>query len=223
MPADDPDGAGPAEAALTEPRELAQRFRALAAVNANAFAGLPDADGKTDSRWRPGLAVDIAGVVVRAGALRSGPYPHAGNDLCFWLDRAGQPRFGPYPGDAAGMREAVNAWWGDLVADGIVLPKPGGDRHPRTAVGADATGRWLYLVVVDGRQPFVSAGMTTRELAELMARLGCARAINLDGGGSSVMLATGPDGTLDLVNRPSGGSPRPVPVLLGVRRRGMAD
>ncbi len=222
MPADDPDGAGPAEAALTEPRALAQRFGALAAVNANAFSGVPDADGKTDNRWRPGLPVDIAGVAVRAGALRSGPYPHAGNDLCFWLDQAGQPHFGPYPGDAAGMREAVNAWWGDLVADSQVLPKPGGDRHPRTAVGIDAAGRWLYLVVVDGRQPFVSAGMTTHELATLMVRLGCVRAINLDGGGSSVMLATGSDGTLDIVNRPSGGTPRPVPVLLGVRRRAAA-
>jgi hypothetical protein len=55
-----------------------------------------------------------------------------------------------------------------------------------------------------------------------MKQHGCHNATNLDGGGSSIMLAqeTGPDGLhLGIVNRPSGGSPRPIPVMLGVRRR----
>jgi len=219
MPADDPDGDGPAQAALTDPRELAAQFKALAAVNANAFGALPDADGKTDSRWRAGQAVKIEGVAVHAGALRSGPAKHAANNLCFWLDAARRPHFGPWPGDAQEVREAVNAWWGHLLDGGKVLPPPGGDRHPRTAVGVDATGRWLYLVVVDGRQPGYSVGMTTHELATLMAQLGCDRAINLDGGGSSIMLAADAAGALEIVNRPSGGSPRPIPILLGVRPR----
>lgn len=56
-------------------------------------------------------------------------------------------------------------------------------RHPRTAIGWN--DKYLFMVVVDGRQPFLSLGMTIPELAALMKRLGCTTAINLDGGGSS--------------------------------------
>jgi exopolysaccharide biosynthesis protein len=219
MPAEDPDGAGPAEAALTDPRELAERYRALAAVNANAFAGIPGPNGKEDSRWRPGLPVDIAGLAVSGGKVRSTPDARSGTNLCFWLDGAGRPHIGPYPGAPAEMREGIHVWWIDLVAEGRVLPQPGGDRHPRTALGLDADGRWLLLVVVDGRQPGKSVGMTAQELGALMAGLGCQRAINLDGGGSSILLAADRAGALEIINRPSGGQSRPVPILLGVRAR----
>ncbi len=59
--------------------------------------------------------------------------------------------------------------------------------HPRTAIGVtkDTT---VILVVVDGRQPKVSIGMSLNDLAQLMIQLGCMDAINLDGGGSSTMV-----------------------------------
>jgi hypothetical protein len=69
-------------------------------------------------------------------------------------------------------------------------------RHPRTAVGWNA--QRLLLVVVDGRQPAWSVGMTLAELAALFIRLGATDAINLDGGGSSAMVIRG-----RVVNRPS--------------------
>jgi hypothetical protein len=219
MPADDPDGDGPAQAALTDPRKLAVRFRALAAVNANSFTGLPDPSGRVSSNWHPGQPVTIEGLAVHAGTVRSGPSKDAANNLCFWLDANQTPHFGAWPGDVKDMREAVNAWWGHLLDGGKVLPQPGGDRHPRTALGVDASGRWLYLAVVDGRQPGYSVGMTTHELAVLMAQLGCDRAINLDGGGSSILLAADDAGAPAIVNRPSGWSaPRPIPLLIGVCR-----
>jgi hypothetical protein len=219
MIADDPDGEGPAEAALTNPRELARREHALAAVNANAFAGLPDATGKRDERWRENLPVDICGLAVHEGVWRSRAQNDSVINLSFGFDRSRKPLFGPASDPRKGIAEAVNAWSYDLVVDRNPIPPPGGDRHPRTAAGVDKSRRWLYLVVVDGRQPDYSVGMTARELAELLAQLGADRAINLDGGGSSVLLVAGQDDTLDIVNRPSGGQPRPVPVLLGVRRR----
>jgi len=40
---------------------------------------------------------------------------------------------------------------------------------------------------VDGRKPGVAIGMNYDELAREMLRLGCDEALNLDGGGSSVM------------------------------------
>jgi hypothetical protein len=78
------------------------------------------------------------------------------------------------------------------------------DRQPRTAVGVTADGKML-LVVVDGRQPGYSVGMTLQELADLMQSLGAQNAINLDGGGSSTMWVNGV-----VANRPSDGAQRGV-------------
>lgn len=217
--AEDPDGKGPAEAALTDPRELAARHGALAAVNATGFAALPDAEGNKPEGWRAGLRVDIAGMAVSEAAARSAPYPNRSNDLCFWIDGEGRSHIGPVPGEEADVREGVNGWWIDLVRAGKVLPKEGGKRHPRTAVGLDKKRHRLFLVVVDGRRPDWSVGMTGHELAELMLRLGAHRAINLDGGGSSIMLAMDVDGEMEIINRPSGEEPRPIPLLLGVTPR----
>ncbi|MCR4430838.1 MAG: stalk domain-containing protein [Tepidanaerobacteraceae bacterium] len=58
--------------------------------------------------------------------------------------------------------------------------------NPRTAVGFSADKKIMFLVVVDGRQA-ASRGMTQKELAELMVKLGASFALNLDGGGSSTM------------------------------------
>lgn len=60
-------------------------------------------------------------------------------------------------------------------------------RHPRTAIGVRKDGT-LVLATVDGRQPKKSVGMTLAELTALMWELGCAEAMNLDGGGSTTMV-----------------------------------
>lgn len=78
-------------------------------------------------------------------------------------------------------------------------------RHPRTAVGFADGGKRLLLVVVDGRQPAWSAGMSLRETATLMLALGAREAINLDGGGSSALVYADPDSArvMRVANRPS--------------------
>ena len=85
-------------------------------------------------------------------------------------------------------------------------------------------GRTLYLVVVDGRQSGYSEGMSTGELAAYMLELGCRQAINLDGGGSSIMLAADGKGGYRTLNDPStkvdGKSvARPIPVGLAIRKK----
>ena len=61
----------------------------------------------------------------------------------------------------------------------------------RTAVGLDRTGSKMWLLVVDGRQPGYSEGVTLPELADLLHEFGVYEAINLDGGGSSTLAAAG--------------------------------
>ncbi len=75
--------------------------------------------------------------------------------------------------------------------------------HPRTAVGITANGD-LILGVVDGRSP-LSSGMSLAQLGELMKQAGAVDAMNLDGGGSSVMVVRG-----RVVNMPSDGTSRLV-------------
>jgi hypothetical protein len=64
--------------------------------------------------------------------------------------------------------------------------------NPRTAIGV-APGNRLVLLTVDGRQPGVSEGVTTAELANLLvADYGVTDAINLDGGGSTTLVMADP-------------------------------
>jgi hypothetical protein len=170
--------------------------------------------------------------VLREGALESttsvtgrrcfGPaamVPAQGTMLTANTYSARQATFeGLTPGQRTTMRQVlgfpgtVDAVGGNpmLVIDGTI---PSGDvdgsggifgPNPRTAVGATADGR-LLLVVVDGRQPGYSSGISLRDLAELMSSLGAHNAINLDGGGSSTMWLNGV-----VANRPSDGSERGV-------------
>lgn len=64
-----------------------------------------------------------------------------------------------------------------------------GGRNPRTAVGYTADNH-LIIVTVDGREKS-SVGMTLTELSNFMKSIGCYNAMNLDGGGSTVMYVNG--------------------------------
>lgn len=64
-----------------------------------------------------------------------------------------------------------------------------GGKNPRTAIGYTQDGN-LIMVAVDGREG-ASVGMTLRELAGFMRSIGCVNAMNLDGGGSTVMYVNG--------------------------------
>ena len=94
------------------------------------------------------------------------------------------------------------------------------ERDPRTALGLNKNGRWLYLVVVDGRQPFYSAGVTFDELAEILIAHGAYFGIALDGGGSSTMVVRGKDGQPRILNFPIDqyvpGRERPVANHIGI-------
>ncbi|HWB92179.1 MAG TPA: phosphodiester glycosidase family protein, partial [Puia sp.] len=61
--------------------------------------------------------------------------------------------------------------------------------NPHTAVGISQDGRFLYMVVVDGRRPATRFGMNITEFGDLMLYLGAYDALNLDGGWSSTLVA----------------------------------
>ena len=106
-------------------------------------------------------------------------------------------------------------------ADGFVRPLEPSfyygfsqQRNPRTFAGTDATGRTL-IATVDGRST-ASLGTSIVETAAVARALGMREAINLDGGGSTTMVARG-----QVVNLPSDATgERPVgDALLVLPRR----
>ena len=103
-----------------------------------------------------------------------------------------------------------------LLHNGQPTTTDNGELHPRTAIGIDLDQRLLHLVVVDGRSES-SGGQTLLQMAELLQSLGDEEGLNLDGGGSSTMVAKDEAGTLGVRNVPSDGSERPVPNGLGFR------
>tara|TARA_Y100001970_G_C14211377_1_gene847161 strand:- start:914 stop:1885 length:972 start_codon:yes stop_codon:yes gene_type:complete len=103
------------------------------------------------------------------------------------------------------VRDAIHAG-PVLISDGkidltlndeVFFNTPVAGVQPRTAVGYTKDNN-LILMIVDGRQ-VESRGVYLEELATMMLEFNCIEAINLDGGGSSAMVADS-----RLVNRPSG-------------------
>ncbi|MDD3237414.1 MAG: phosphodiester glycosidase family protein [Candidatus Gastranaerophilales bacterium] len=69
-------------------------------------------------------------------------------------------------------------------------------KNPRTAIGYTADNNFI-IVTIDGREQS-SVGVNIWDLAKIMKSFGCYNAMNLDGGGSSVMYVKG-----NIVNAPA--------------------
>lgn len=112
--------------------------------------------------------------------------------------------------DHAGIRESYSQMIGGdnrrpMLNDGVVeTTEVWNELHPRTALGYSKDKKTVLFCVVDGRGS--SAGVTTKQLAELMKSAGAWTAYNIDGGGSSSMYVKdfGP------MNVPSDGTERAV-------------
>ena len=81
-----------------------------------------------------------------------------------------------------------------FLKNGVIVPyddDPNAtDRHPRTAIAYN--DQYIFFIVVDGRDPLVSVGMSIAELADFaLNTLGATYAVAQDGGGSSTMVVNG--------------------------------
>jgi hypothetical protein len=176
--------------------------------------------GQTTRTNAFGLEVIVAGDVVQqvVDGRGNSPIPPTGYVLSGHGRGREALRAVFRPGDRVALRIRLAADSGDprwddvrqiigggprLLADGVYVGGEGFQpafvdrRHPRTAIGRLADGR-ILLVVVGGRQPYHSLGMTLPELAFTLRRLGVTDALNLDGGGSSTLVVRGA-----VVNLPS--------------------
>lgn len=98
---------------------------------------------------------------------------------------------GPLVEDGKNVAKDMDEWAGNLR-----IPTP------KTAVGIKNESTLIFLVV-DGRQPGYSKGVTGSQLADLLIFLGVTEAAILDGGASSEIIYNN-----EIVNRPSTGKER---------------
>lgn len=158
---------------------------ALAALNVSFFDRRFHARGHTASEgqaWPEALSPDSSPLMACSGRRSEqrcslqlqAPYSlPAGTHTAVagtpWLIRAGQAR------TAADDASCVNLCQ---------------RTHPRTALGLSADGRFLILLLAEGRREGVP-GLTLTETATWLQRLGAYEGLNLDGGGSSSLLLNG--------------------------------
>lgn len=125
------------------------------------------------------------------------------------------------PSSLTGVFNAVSGSY-PLVIEGVSVANnrssPISGYHPRTAIGASSNGRFLFLLTIDGRDPAYGLGAQDEDTAQWLLRFGAHNGINLDGGGSTAMLAAkmdcfGNPGHLNVSSNPG----RPIGSHLGIR------
>ncbi len=89
--------------------------------------------------------------------------------------------------DFSGIQLVLPGFW-FCLENGNVPKEAKPTYHPRTAYGLSQDGRYLYLLVVDGRMKGISEGASTQELGEWLKHFGAYTGINMDGGGSATMV-----------------------------------
>ncbi len=210
----DPDGPGKWQTTLMEPTKIAVREKFVLVINGDFFKakGVNDGEG-TNAAFRANQWSLAEGPAMTDGKTWS-TCTNARPCLVVHKNHSVTIETLTRPTDDAWEVIGGNMI---LVRDGKVVPHQTKVRHPRTVVGLDGTGTKLTILLVDGRKPGIAVGMSYDELAAEMVRLGCKEALNLDGGGSSVMaLRDSVTGEMKILNEPTDGRERAVVNVLGI-------
>ena len=90
--------------------------------------------------------------------------------------------------DISKIAHAISGF-GFVLRDGALTPKnnPKAKLAPRTGYGLSKDKRYMYLVVIDGRQERYSMGASTYEVGQWLKFLGAYSGLNMDGGGSTTL------------------------------------
>lgn len=154
---------------------------------------------------------DRLGLIISNGELVSMPNGRAS----LIIDKKGQIYMDSIKKDAdiSNIANAVTGF-SFVLRQGVVS---GADKAlaPRTGYGLSKDKKYLYIFVVDGRQPKYSMGMTHKEVGDFLKYLGAFDGINMDGGGSSSMVLFR-KGKVKMVNQQPGKSMRKVGSSLGI-------
>ena len=109
------------------------------AVNASPYAPVGEAEGEP---------CDVLGLSISDGDAYSAAHGAWGALL---ITKENKARIATPPFDTSDVYNAVGGF--HLLLENGENVGTEGEKHPRTAVGVSEDGRYLYLLVIDGRQP----------------------------------------------------------------------
>ncbi|MBE6358885.1 MAG: phosphodiester glycosidase family protein [Lentisphaerae bacterium] len=115
--------------------------------------------------------------------------------------------------DLKNIAQAITGFGFSLIKDKV--QKSGPSLAPRTGYGLSEEREYLYLIVVDGRQPDFSMGCTVQEVGSILKYFGAFDGVNMDGGGSSSFVIY-KGGKAVMLNHQPGGGVRAVGASLGI-------
>jgi GH25 family lysozyme M1 (1,4-beta-N-acetylmuramidase) len=173
-----------------------EEFSMYVAINGDGFNYLPASVDPATTCPNGGEPVKVNGYAASRGNVYS---PTKTIQPTVYLSVRNQVTINDAPS------KIFNAVSGDriVVEKGVVVKNLAAQTpSPRTAIGLNRNGRWLILMVVDGRQPGYSEGVTFPELADLLISYGAFTGVNMDGGGSSTMIIKGVEGDARILNSP---------------------
>ncbi|MGE5611326.1 MAG: phosphodiester glycosidase family protein [Bacillota bacterium] len=211
----DPDGNGPFQTTLMRTSEIAARERFDIAINGSFFAAKSKVDEEGALlRYAVGQPASVIGPAMSDGTLWA---KGSGARPCLIVTDRGEVLIAPSTQIPHNARQIVS---GNtlLVENGKAVANSSKQIAPRTAVGLDKGHKRLVVLIVDGRLPGFSIGMSYAQVAAELISLGCHTAINLDGGGSTTLVLRDPKTQqFRVINTPSDGTERPIANVLGVK------
>jgi hypothetical protein len=172
--------------------EFLEKYGCTIAINANPFSPVDQ------SRPR-----NIFGLAVSNGKIVSKANP-SNHSLIITKDNRASIEVTDANTDLRDVWTAVSGFK-IMLSDGINIAD-NNTIHPRSAVGISKNNRFLYLMVIDGRQIGYSQGATLYETAEWLKRFGAYDGLNLDGGGSTSLVRSDDKGSAVIINRPIHGN-----------------
>jgi hypothetical protein len=174
-----------------------KEFKCQLAINANYFYPF-----RSNALWdyypHKGDGVTLCGYAASEGNVYSDRRWRPGT---LFLSKDNRASFEAPAGD---VYNAISGN-GFLVREGEVMPPPAGEEdkpYPRAALGLDAAGQHVLLIIIDGKQPGYSEGATLAELALIAKGLGGENVIRLDEGGSCALAYEPSPGRAELLNIP---------------------
>jgi exopolysaccharide biosynthesis protein len=137
----------------------------------------------------PGTTFNMFGLAIDQGTNVS-TISSAQHAATFIFDTNNAVTFFPTNFPAKPLTNAYTAVTGEiaLVLNGTNRMTRDFDVQPRTVFGISEDRKYLFLIAIDGRQEPYSEGATLFEAAEWILLLGAKDGINMDGGGSTLIV-----------------------------------
>jgi len=194
------NGSAPGEASSQTTSQFLESQKCQVAINGSMFEPAQRFSGKP---------MEILGWSVSNGVEYS---KIAKNLHSIGIDKDNNISYGrPAVTNSGEVQHGLGGLW-MVLQDGELTNDKERKLDPRTIIGSSKDSKYLFLVVIDGRQPGFSEGVHPVEAGRIMKELGAWNALNLDGGGSSTLVVENQIGMGVVVNRPCS------PFLKGIQR-----